>query len=245
MNSYFIHNGTESSGPYSMLELKAKAILKTTPVWCEGMQDWKYAADVPELQSLFVVVPPPIHTLQPVFKEEITVQEELEQKDSKSKFIGIDKTLFFILTALVVLVIGTFIFSYFQDSRGAELEQKNSVTEKDNLQFKLQEKRIEEQKTLLIEQEKLEVERVLREKKLILNNNLIGIQENLFVKVSALDQVKEKLAKAQDFQLLRSAAEREVEVKELQNEITNINNEIVQLKTEMDHIYLELEKIKL
>jgi len=245
MNSYFIHNGTESSGPFSMLELKAKAILKTTPVWCEGMQDWKYAADVPELQSLFVVVPPPFQTLQPVFKEEITVHEELEQKNSKSKFIGIDKSLFYILTALAVLVMGTFIFSYFQDSRGAELELKNSVTEKDNLQFKLQEKRIEEQKTLLIEQEKLEVERVLREKKLILNNNLIGIQENLFVKVSALDQVKEKLAKAQDFQFLRSAAEREAEVNLLQNEIKNINNEIIQLKTEMDHIYLELEKIKL
>lgn len=245
MNSYFIHNGTESSGPFSMLELKAKAILKTTPVWCEGMQDWKYAADVPELQSLFVVVPPPIQTLQPIFKEKITVQEELEQKDSKSKFIGIDKSLFFILILLVVLVMGTFIFTYFQDSRGAELELKNSVTEKDNLQFKLQEKRIEEQKTLLIEQEKLEVERVLREKKLILNNNLISIQENLFVKVSALDQVKEKLAKAQDFQFLRSTSEREAEVNLLQNEIKNINNEIVQLKTEMDHIYLELEKIKL
>jgi hypothetical protein len=228
-----------------MLELKAKAIQKTTPVWCEGMQDWKYAADIPELQSLFVVVPPPLKTFQAVFKEEIIVQEEWEQKDSKSKFIGIDKTLFFILTALAILVIVTFIFTYFQDSRGAELEQINSVTEKDNLQFKLQEKRIEEQKTLLIEQQKLEVERVLREKKLILNNNLIGIQENLFVKVSALDQAKEKLAKAQDFQFLRSAAEREAEVKMLQNEITNINNEIVQLKTEMDHIYLELEKIKL
>ena len=245
MNSYFIHNGTESSGPFSMLELKAKAILKTTPVWCEGMQDWKYAADVPELQSLFVVLPPPIKTLQPLFQEEITVQEQLQQEETKSKFFGIDKTLFFILTALVILVMVTFIFTYFQQSRGAELEQKNSVTEKDNLQFKIQEKRIEEQQTLLIEQEKLEVERVLREKKLILNNNLIGIQENLFVKVSALDQVKKKLAKAQDFQFLRSTDEREAEVNGLQIEIKNINNEIIQLKTEMDHINLELEKIKL
>ncbi|SHG40489.1 protein of unknown function [Flavobacterium micromati] len=245
MNSYFIHNGTESSGPFTLLELKAKEIVKTTPVWCEGMQDWKYAADVAELQSLLGVVPPPIKILQPVFNEEIKVLEELEHEESKSKIIGIDKTLFFILCALLFLVIGTFVFTFFQDSRSAELEQKNSVTEKDNLQFKLQEKRIEEQKSLLIEQEKLEIERELREKKLILNNNLIGIQENLFVKVSALDQTKDKLAKAQDFQFLRTDAEREAEINNIQNEIKNLNNEIIQLKTEMDHIYLELEKIKL
>jgi hypothetical protein len=245
MNSYFIHNGSESSGPFNLLELKAKEIVKTTPVWCEGMQDWKHAADVAELQSLLGVVPPPIKILQPIFKEDLEVQKELEQAESKSKIIGIDKTLFFILCALLFLVIGTFVFTFFQDSRRAELEQKNSITEKDNLQFKLQEKRIEEQKSLLIEQEKLEIERELREKKLILNNNLIGIQENLFVKVSALDQTKDKLAKAQDFQFLRSAAEREAEVNGLQNEIKKIDNEIIQLKTEMDHIYLELEKIKL
>ena len=244
MNSYFIHNGTESSGPFSMLELKNKAILKTTPVWCEGMQDWKYAADVLELQSLFIVVPPPIHAFKPLIEEEFSLQAPLAQEDIKSKIIGIDKTLFFILTSLLVLILGSFIFTYFQDSRSAELEQKNSVTEKNNLQFELQEKRIEEQKTLIIEQEKLEVEKALKEKKIILNNSLIGIQENLFVKVSALDQAKEKLAKAQDFQFLRSEVEREAEINTLQNEIKNINNEIIQLKSEMDHIYLELEKIK-
>jgi hypothetical protein len=245
MNSYYIHNGSESSGPFSMLELKAKAIIKTTPVWCEGMQDWKYAADVPELQSLLKIVPPPINSTRPDSTQQPKVQDKFEQEDSKSKIIGIDKTLFFILSALLVLVISTFIFTIFQDSRSAKLDQINSVTEKDNLQCKIQEKRIEEQKSLLIEQEKLEIERASREKKLILNNNLIGMQENLFVKVSALDQAKDKLVKAQDFQFLRSAAEREAEINSIQNEVKNLNNEIIQLKSEMDHIYLELEKIKL
>lgn len=245
MNSYYIHNGSESSGPFSMLELKAKSIIKTTPVWCEGMQDWKYAADVPELQSLFKLVPPPISSLQAAMIEQPEIQDELEQEDSKSKIIGVDKTLFFIIAILLVLVISTFIFTFFQDSRSNELEQINSVTEKDNLQFKIQEKRIEEQKILLIEQEKLEIERASREKKLILNNNLIEIQENLFVKVSALNQAKDKLTQSQDFQFLRSATERETEINSIQNEIKNINNEIIQLKSEMDHIYLELEKIKL
>lgn len=245
MNSYFIHNGTESIGPFDLVQLKAKAILKTTPVWCEGMLDWKYAADVPQLQSLFTAIPPSINSFHQVPKKQLEVNNELEEDNPKSKILGIEKSFFYILSSLLVLVIATFIFSFFQDSRSAELQQKNSVTEKDNIQFQLQEKRIEEQKTLLIEQEKIEAERALREKKLILNNSLIGIQENVFIKVSELDAAKSRLVKAQDFKFLRSASEKESEITSIQNEIERIDKEIIQLKTELDHIYLELEKIKL
>ena len=43
MKKYFLHTGTENSGPFDLDELKAKSITKTTPVWFEGMENWKYA----------------------------------------------------------------------------------------------------------------------------------------------------------------------------------------------------------
>jgi len=53
MKKYFLHNGTESSGPFNFEELIAKKITKKTPVWFEGMENWKYAGEIDErrLQS--------------------------------------------------------------------------------------------------------------------------------------------------------------------------------------------------
>lgn len=240
MNSYYLHNGTESIGPFDITELQAKSILKTTPVWCAGMQDWKYAGDVIELQALFIVLPPPIKVFPLISK----LKKE-EEEETNTKIIGIDKKLFYLLVGLLALVITTSVFTFFENKRSAELEQKNSITEKDNLQFQLQEKRIQEQKNQIIEQEKLEFERVLKERKIKLNSRLIELQEKLFVTVSTLDQAKSKLTKAQDFQFLRSASEREQDIATSQQEIDTLNNEIIELKKEMDHIYLELEKIKI
>jgi hypothetical protein len=39
MNTYYLHDGTVLSGPFTLDELKAKKITKTTSVWCEGMED--------------------------------------------------------------------------------------------------------------------------------------------------------------------------------------------------------------
>jgi hypothetical protein len=38
MNTYYLHDGTVLSGPFTLDELKAKKITKTTSVWCEGME---------------------------------------------------------------------------------------------------------------------------------------------------------------------------------------------------------------
>jgi hypothetical protein len=46
MNTYYLHDGTVLSGPFTLDELKAKKITKTTSVWCEGMEDWNTAGSV-------------------------------------------------------------------------------------------------------------------------------------------------------------------------------------------------------
>jgi hypothetical protein len=45
MNTYYLHDGS-ISGPFTLDELKAKKITKTTSVWCEGMEDWNTAGSV-------------------------------------------------------------------------------------------------------------------------------------------------------------------------------------------------------
>lgn len=59
MKKYFIHDGKEQKGAFDLAELKQLNVTKETPVWFEGLPNWKKAGEIPELQSLFVVTPPP------------------------------------------------------------------------------------------------------------------------------------------------------------------------------------------
>jgi hypothetical protein len=53
MKKYFIHVNGSSVGPYSFEDLRAMRIQKTTPVWYDGLGNWRNAGDVSELRSLF------------------------------------------------------------------------------------------------------------------------------------------------------------------------------------------------
>ena len=57
MKKYFIHLNGRSVGPYSFEELRNMRIQQTTPVWYDGLGNWKNAGDVPELKALFVSNP--------------------------------------------------------------------------------------------------------------------------------------------------------------------------------------------
>ena len=244
MNSYYIHDGTDSTGPFDHAQLKAKSITKSTPVWCAGMEDWKYAGEVAELQNLFIITPPPLRGFPIVQNQTPEPLFDADEEQPDPKIMGLDKTLFYIVVSILVLVIATTVISLFQDQRSAQLEQQNLQTEKENQLRQIEEKRIQDENAQKIEQEKLEFERVLKERKVSLNSQLVEVQQKLFVAVSSLDQAKDRLAKAQDFQFLRSENERENDINTSMKEIDIANKQIVDLKKEMDHIYLELEKIK-
>ena len=165
MNSYYIHDGADSTGPFDLDQLKAKSITKSTPVWCAGMEDWKYAGDVSELQNLFVLSPPPLRGFPIAKDEKLEPFFEAEEELPDAKIMGLDKTVFYIVVSILVLVLATAGISFFQNQRSVQLEQQNLKTEKENQQRELEEKRIQDEKAQKIEQEKLEFERVLKERK--------------------------------------------------------------------------------
>jgi hypothetical protein len=49
---YYINNGNENGGPFTLEELKQQVVVQTTLVWQQGMEDWQYAIDVAELKFL-------------------------------------------------------------------------------------------------------------------------------------------------------------------------------------------------
>ena len=65
MDGYFIHDGNERQGPFTVEELKEKSLRRDTPVWKKGLTDWTRAGDIVELKPLFENIPPPFHKTNP------------------------------------------------------------------------------------------------------------------------------------------------------------------------------------
>lgn len=235
MKTYYIHNGTENSGPFLLEELKAKKITKTTLIWFEGMDEWKYAGDIPELKSILTVVPPPLKNIPPLPKP--------EEKIISQTILGLDKSMFFLVCTILVLIIGTLIFNNYQDNRTLELEQKNNQTEFQNQQIEQKQKETDEQKIQIAIQEKIESERLSNQKKDSINNRILEIKKILLDNKTNLEDSKNKLADAKDFKLLRTTSERDEDISLIENDINHWQNEIKKLENEMYILYLQLETV--
>lgn len=235
MKTYYIHNGTENSGPFVLEELKAKKITKTTLVWFEGMDEWKYAGDIDELKSILLVIPPLLMNIPPL--------PTAEEKEASQTILGLDKNIFFLALGILALIIGTLLFNNYQENRSNELEQKNNQTEFRNQQLELQQKEIDEQKIQLAIQEKIESERLTKEKKDSINNRLLEIKKILVYNKTNLEENKIKLANAKEFKLLRSTNERDEDISLIENDINHWQSEIKKLENEMYRLYLKLQTV--
>lgn len=59
MKKYYLYNGNCQYGPFSYAELKHQHLLRNTPVWYEGLNEWVPAGSVEELQAIVPAAAPP------------------------------------------------------------------------------------------------------------------------------------------------------------------------------------------
>lgn len=238
MKKYYLHNGVESSGPFDLAELQMKLITASTPVWFSGMPDWKTAGEIDELQTILKVIPPPLKSIPP------TPKREEKNEERNPKIMGLNKNTFYIVFIFLLLIIGSFVLSILEENRKNDFEEKNNKTERENRQFQLQEKEIQEQKQRISEQEKLEEERLTTERKAAINSKLSENQIKQIEYQTRLEDAKNKLAKANEFQFFRTPEDKNREINAIQSDITYYNNEIQLLENERNQLALELEKMQ-
>lgn len=101
MKKYYLHNGSENIGPFDMEELKEKKITRDTPIWCEGMSDWKNASAIDDLKSVLASIPPPIKK-ETIIQEQKKISTNIEEP--KSSFWSSLKKLIIILLVVVGIV---------------------------------------------------------------------------------------------------------------------------------------------
>lgn len=235
MKKYYLHNGVESSGPFSLAELEEKKITATTPVWFSGIPDWKTAGEIAELQIILKVTPPP-------FKNDSVTPKN---KEKNNKIMGLSKSSFYLVAVLILLVIGSFVLNFIGENRKLELEERNNKTEKENRQFQLQEEEIKAQKEHIAEQERLEKERISKEKKEIIAKRLAEIQIEFPERQTLLNEAKNELNKANQFHFFRTEEEKSKEINAIQTKITYLSNELKLLENERNQLNLELERLQL
>jgi hypothetical protein len=239
MKTYYLHNGNDNEGPFDLEQLKSKKINTTTPVWSAGMKDWKRAGEMEDLKSVLASIPPPI-------KHFISTPSgaEDEKKGKNTKILDLTKKNYFLVAFVFLLIIGVLITDYLQANRETDFEQKNSLTEKNNQQYKLQQIEIQEQKNRIAEQENLEMERAAKEEKLAINKRISEIKNSISVNYDSLRKAKTELNDTSEFQFLRTTHQRIEDIYLAQNNIIYLKNEITTLEQELDLTYLKLEKIR-
>jgi hypothetical protein len=238
MKTYYLHNGKEPNGPFHLEELKTKSITKLTPIWCTGMEDWKTAGELEELKSILDSFPPPIKSFT-----SIPPIPKAEKKVEHKKIVGLSKNKFFLTTGILILLIVMLVTNNVKENRKATFERKNNETEKNNQQYKLQQKEIQEQKNQITEQENLELERAAKEEKQAINNRILEIKNSLTLKYSNLKAAKFELDKTNDFQFFRTSNQKKEQINLAQNNIEYLKTEIRALEKEINLLYLKLEKI--
>lgn len=111
MRTYYIHENGQQAGPFSIEELKNKAITSQTPIWTEGMDQWLEAGKIEELKSIIIKTPPPFNfqassqstftteDIPSAFKE--ASGEERSARVKKLRWIGA----LFVIVLIISLVI--------------------------------------------------------------------------------------------------------------------------------------------
>lgn len=235
MRTYYINNGNENGGPFTLDELKNQQLNKTTLVWYQGMDEWKYAVDIIDFKPFFTVVPPPIKRATPT--------QKIEPIEPSETILGLKKSYFFLVITFLAIMITVLVLTIIQNNKKNELDLKNKQTEFGNEQIELQQKESNELRIQQEIQKRIESENNNKRRKDSIIIRISEIKNVLIEDKNQLTESKNNLIDAEDFKLLRSESTKDEQIRLIQNEIENWKNEIDQLENEQNRLYLELETI--
>ena len=123
-NEYYVVINDEQQGPFSISELAQIGITPETEVWTDGINDWTKAAQVPELENLFVE---DVHEEQYYQEPEArNSQKVIETNGDEITILGYSfkKKNFIITTSIVAVLLLLLITNPSQQHHG-EAVQKN------------------------------------------------------------------------------------------------------------------------
>ena len=231
MKQYYIHRDGSQLGPFTLAELQGQNINRSTMVWCQGMDNWQEAGTVDELATAFAT-PPPLQAVPavtgsapPMFAATPPPATFTEEEAEPARILGIPRKHFFIACGLMLAVV---IFSILQLNRNAAeqkyIEQVQHAQQEEKLQQ--QQQLLEEQNARIAEQERLERERVAREKEAARQARIAELSTQMTITANNLQAAEKRLNAAHEFQFLRSGSEKRQQVAAAENEVATYTKQL-------------------
>lgn len=102
MYKYYLHDGENQLGPFSVEELKRRNISRSEYVWKEGLEDWIRAGELDELKELFTTAPPAFKITESSSHKSAPSKDVNSINVGKSSWLG--RTKWFVLVALLAII---------------------------------------------------------------------------------------------------------------------------------------------
>lgn len=234
MRTYYINNGKENGGPFTLDELKNQHLTKTTLVWYQGMDEWKYAQDIEEIN--FFLIPPPI--------KKTVVSPIIEEQKIKKSILGLKKSHFFLILLFIAILSTILVLNVIQNNKKNELDIKNKQTELSNEKITLEQNEFNEQKIQEEIRKRIEVENNNLRRRDSINGRISEIKTLLVDKKNQIGTLEKDLTDTEKFTFFRSENEKAEQIVIIQTKLTNLKSEIIRIENESDVLYLQLETIR-
>lgn len=234
MKLYYLHENNQTTGPYSIEELKEKKITSLTPIWKEGFSEWKTAAEIDDLQSILEKIPTP--------QQLSSVEQKPVFSKPKFDFLGYNKRNIILILILMIIVLLALIIMNYQSSKIIDIEKTNKEIQKENYSKKIEEQqlKLEEQNKILTEKEKQEQERINSSRRKADEETYKEILNAISNTYAQLEEAKEELEKARGFRLFRTSKKKEQQIEEAKYEIEICLRKIELLKLEKRQMEINL-----
>lgn len=229
MKKYHLNDGNEQTGPFSLEELKEQKINKDTLVWTESMTEWQKADTIEELKSLFVVTPPPINKVTPPpINKNIPppIIKDIPNKEEKQPSVTTEKkkSKTGLIVAIIIggiLVFGGIIAFIKKTAQSQAVEQ-------------IQQHETNKQIEADMAEQQLQIEADMAAQQLQTEAELESLNYDYDQAVTNLRAAEIRLNEIQQFQLLRTASEKEQQVQGQLETIRSWENEVDRLKKEIN-----------
>lgn len=112
MRDYYLHNGFEQLGPFTIDELKEQNINKETPVWYKGLARWTAAENIDEIKGILNVLPQSTMIQHSFPKEKPFEKEDSELVNKQKK----ESRIYMLLILLVLFLALGYLFLIYKSS---------------------------------------------------------------------------------------------------------------------------------
>jgi hypothetical protein len=239
MKEYYIHQGGQQTGPYSLEDLSNKGLTPTTMVWYTGTGHWMPASEIDELAELIGKKPPPLVGSDNVHLSGKYKAGQAGGRNYSTRWLIVVGACF-----VLALAIGLVVLIKTRRDQAARQTRKEWVKSIHEREVK---KTIKEQQAVKIAQKQTEEQRrdsLQRNRSAlqVLNGKLNGVLAERRTAIEELEDIRRPRLFRSRKKMERQAGEQQAYIDALDIKADNLRSKIAACKQDIDRLSASLKQ---